>query len=163
VPGEGPQPPSSERDSDRDWAAECAALEDRYKRALADLDNYRKRSGREVDRRVAETTERLLRDWLEAVDTVERALRMQPEGPGSEGLRAVLEQMEAILARYGVQRVGHAGERFDPERHEAVAVQETATAPDGTVLDVVRSGFATGERLLRPAQVMVARRDGRAG
>src|SRR5689334_380775 len=60
-------------------AGELERLEDRYRRARADLDNYRKRSAREVDRRVAEARESLLRDWLEAVDSVERALRMDPD------------------------------------------------------------------------------------
>src|SRR4051794_22678213 len=99
-------------------------LEDRYKRALADLDNYRKRSARDVDRRVEQERERLGREWLNAVDSVERALRMgAPENPLFEGLRAVLEQMEAILERQGMTRIGEAGERFDPERHEAVSLR----------------------------------------
>jgi molecular chaperone GrpE len=139
-------------------AEELARLEDRYKRALADLDNYRKRAGREVERRVQEAREALLRDWLEAVDSVERALRMDPESPVSAGLRPVLEQMEAILARQGVHRIGAPGEPFDPERHEAVAVRASDEAPDGTVLEVVRSGFMLGDRVLRAAQVVVARR-----
>ena len=57
---------------------ELARIEDRYKRALADLDNYRKRATREVDRRVAEAREAALRDWLQVVDSVERAMRMEP-------------------------------------------------------------------------------------
>ena len=134
-----------------------AQLEDRYKRALADLDNYRKRSVREVDRRVAESREALVRDWLEAVDAVDRALVMEPENPMAEGLRMVLEQMEAILSRQGVQRVGQPGERFDPERHEAVGIRETDEVPDRTVLDVARSGYAIGDRVVRPAEVIVSR------
>jgi molecular chaperone GrpE len=143
---------------------ENAQLDDRYKRALADLDNYRKRSAREVDRRVAESRESQMRDWLEVVDAVDRAVRMaEPENPVAAGLRAVLDQMEAILARQGVQRIGRAGEEFDPARHEAVGVRETSDVPDRTVLDVVRSGFAAGDRVVRPAEVIVSRRDGREG
>jgi molecular chaperone GrpE len=148
-------------EGERDAAAELARMEDRYKRALADLDNYRKRSAREADRRVAESKERLLLDWLEAVDSVERALVMEPDSPLFEGLRAVLDQMETILARQGVKRIGAAGERFDPERHEAVAVRASADVPDRTVLEVARSGFALGDRVLRPAQVVVSRREER--
>jgi molecular chaperone GrpE len=147
----------------RDWAAELAEMEDRQKRALADLDNYRKRSAREVERRVAESQEALLRDWLEAVDSVERALRIGPQDPMFEGMRAVLEQMEAILARYGVERIGAAGELFDPERHDAIAVRSTSAVPDRTVLEVARSGFARGDQVLRPAQVIVSRPEDRAG
>jgi molecular chaperone GrpE len=132
-------------------------LEDRYHRALADLDNLRKRTGREVDRRVAELREALVRDWLEAIDSVERALRMEHDGPLFEGLHAVLEQMEEILRRQGVKRIGGAGEPFDPERHEAVGVVASDELPDRTVVEVARSGFAIGDRVVRPAQVVVAR------
>jgi molecular chaperone GrpE len=99
----------------------------------------------------------VLRDWLEAVDSVERALRTEPAGANFAGLRSVLDQMDAILARYGVRRVGAAGEPFDPERHEAVEVRVSDDVPDRTVVDVVRSGFAIGGRVLRPALVVVSR------
>jgi molecular chaperone GrpE len=134
-----------------------AEMEDRLKRALADLDNYRKRSVKEIDRRVGESRESMLRDWLEAVDSIDRALQMDPDGPSAAGLRAVLEQMESILARQGVTRTGDTGEQFDPERHEAVAVRESEDTPDRTVVDVARSGYALGDRVLRPAQVVVSR------
>ena len=134
---------------------ELAQTKQRHLRALADLDNYRKRAERETERRVAEAREKLQRDWLEAVDSVERALRIAPEDPG---LKAVLEQMEAILARHGVTRLETVGARFDPEHHEAIAAQPAPDKPDYTVLDVARSGFAHGDgRVLRPAQVVVAR------
>jgi molecular chaperone GrpE len=140
----------------REMQAELATLEERYKRALADLENYRKRSAREIDRRVAECRDGLTRDWLEALDSVERALRMAPEGPAADGLRAVLEQMEAILRREGVQRIGAAGEPFDPQRFEAVGVRSSSEVPDRTVVEVVRSGFGSDGHVLRPAQVIVA-------
>ena len=137
-----------------------AQLEDRYKRALADLDNYRKRSARELDRRVQEASDAIVREWLEAIDSIERAVRMDAGGPLGQGMSAVLEQMEAILERQGIRRVGEAGERFDPERHEAVAIRETNEVPDQTVVEVVRSGWAVSDRVLRPAQVVVARPEG---
>jgi molecular chaperone GrpE len=139
--------------------AELAQMEDRYKRALADLDNYRKRSARDVEWRISQVTESLLRDWFESIDSVERALRMAPAGdPLHTGMRSVLDQMEAILARQGVQRIGAPGEPFDAERHEAVDVRASDELPDRAVIDVARSGFARGDRVLRPAQVVVARR-----
>ena len=135
-----------------------ADLEDRWKRAAASLDNYRKRSAREVEHRVQEERERMARDWLTAVDSVERALQMgDPENPLFHGLRAVLEQMESILESQGVRRLGAAGDRFDPELHEAVAVREGGDVPSGTIVDVARSGYALGDRALRPAQVVVSR------
>jgi molecular chaperone GrpE len=130
--------------------------DERYLRALADLDNYRKRAAQEVERRVAEQADRLLLEWIEAVDSVDRALGMQP----SDGLRSVLDQMEAILTRQGIERVGAAGDRFDPELHEAISVRQSDEVPDRTVLDVARSGYRNGERVLRPAQVVVSRNGG---
>jgi molecular chaperone GrpE len=171
VTGEaGARPPEGAAAPPPDLSAELAQAEDRYKRALADLDNYRKRSARDLQRRIDESTDVLLRDWLEALDSVERALRMEPEtlrmepetlrmepeSPLFEGLRAVLAQMDAILERQGVQRIGAAGERFDPERHEAVGVRQTTALPDRTVVEVARSGFARDDRVLRPAQVIVS-------
>jgi molecular chaperone GrpE len=124
---------------------------------VADLDNFRKRSARDLDRRVTERGDAILQDWLEVVDGVERALRQQPEGPLHDGLRAVLDQMESLLERQGVHRIGDAGEPFDPSRHEAIQVVESSDAPDRSVIDVARSGYVRGDRVLRPAQVVVAR------
>jgi molecular chaperone GrpE len=142
---------------ERDLLVELAAMEDRFKRALADLDNYRKRAARELERRADEIRDSVLRDWLDPVDSVERALRMGPDHPCYEGMRAVLDQMEATLARHGVQRIGAPGERFDPRLHEAVGVVHVPDLPDRTIVDVARSGYVRGDRVLRPAQVIVTR------
>jgi molecular chaperone GrpE len=154
---EQPQAEPAPEAPERDLAAELERMEDRYKRALADLDNYRKRSARELERLVQEKRDALLRDWLEVMDGVERALRMEAESPLYEGLRAVFEHMETVLARHGVERIGQAGERFDPNRHEAIGVRETDEVPHRTVVEVARSGFVSGDRVLRPAQVVVSR------
>lgn len=155
-------PSSAETETEeRDLEAELAELDDRYKRALADLDNYRKRVPAEIQRQVDARTEAVARDWLEAVDSVERALRMG--GPGKEiaaGLRAVLEQMETILERQGIQRIGAPGERFDPELHEAVGVRDSDEVPDRTILELARAGYGAGDKVLRPAQVVVSQRGG---
>jgi molecular chaperone GrpE len=141
--------------------AELAQAQDRHRRAAADLDNYRKRVEREGDQRAAAASRTLLREWLEAIDSVERALRMEP---GDPGLTAVLAQMEAILAQHGVGRLEAAGTRFDPERHEAIAMQPAADVPDYTVIEVGRSGFGLDDgTVLRPAQVVVARRQAGEG
>jgi molecular chaperone GrpE len=76
--------------------------------------------------------------------------------PGADGLRALLEQMEAILARQGVARTGAPGEPFDPERHEAIGVRDGG-GEQPTIADVARSGFTISDRVLRPAQVIVTR------
>jgi molecular chaperone GrpE len=142
--------------------AEVARLDDRLKRARADLDNYRKRTARDVARLVAERTDALIGDWLEVADSVDRALAMDSDG--GDGLRAVRDQIEATLARQGVERAGEVGDVFDPERHEAVDVRPTADVPDRTVVEVIRPGYVRDGRVLRPALVAVAQRprDGEA-
>jgi molecular chaperone GrpE len=168
----GPQPDGTAAGGDeRDELANeerCARLvhaleqletaEERFLRARADLDNYRRRAEREIERRVREQTDELIRGWLEVVDSVERALTLEREHPRlADGLRAFLDQMNGVLARQGVTRFGEAGEPFDPERHEAVAVVSTSDQPEGAVAEVARSGYSIGDRVLRAAQVAVSR------
>lgn len=141
-----------------DLQARVDELDDRYKRALADLDNYRKRSERLADSRVADARDRMLRDWLDAVDSVETALDMTSADGEVEGLEAVRDQMRSILERQGVHRFGAAGEGFDPDRHEAIAARESDAVPDRSIVDVVRPGYIVGDRVLRPARVIVSRR-----
>jgi molecular chaperone GrpE len=136
---------------------ELARIEDRYRRALADLDNYRKRASREVERRTAEVRESMILDWLDVVDSVERAIQLEPQGPCREGLEAVMQQIDSVLQREGVTRTGAPGEAFDPARHDAVATHAAGGTAPHTVLEVPRSGFALGDRVIRPAQVVVAR------
>jgi molecular chaperone GrpE len=147
-----------------DVREQLAASENRYMRARADLENYRKRADRESERRLLERQDELLRSWLDAVDSIERAIALEAQHPeATSGLRAVLEQMDAILRRYRVQRIGDVGDRFDPELHEAVAVAPSRQHDPGTIAEVARSGYAVDGRVLRPAQVAVARpaeRDG---
>jgi molecular chaperone GrpE len=153
---------SEQRERDQEGAsgtaeleAEIARLDDRFKRARADLDNYRKRTAKDVERRVTEGTDALLVDWLDVADSVQRALTMTPL---DDGLRAVGEQIDATLARQGVTRLGTVGEPFDPDRHEAVAAVPATDHPDGAIVEVIRSGYAREGRVLRPALVAVAQR-----
>jgi molecular chaperone GrpE len=141
-----------------DLEAEVARLDDRFRRARADLDNYRKRTAKDVERLVAERTDALIGDWLEVADSVGRALAIDSEGAVGDGLRAVRDQIESTLARQGVERVGQIGDAFDPERHEAVDVRPSTDAPDGTIAEVVRPGYTRDGRVLRPAMVAVAQR-----
>jgi molecular chaperone GrpE len=138
---------------------QLAAAEDRYLRARADLENYRKRAERELERRAQEQADELVRAWLEVIDSTERALALDHENDPTltEALRAFLAQMEAILARQGVTRIGEVGSAFDPELHEAIAVVPDSNAAPGTIAEIARSGYSAGDRVLRPAQVTVAR------
>jgi molecular chaperone GrpE len=152
-----PNSPGTEQDSQtqEELLAQLAAAEDRFLRARADLENYRKRADRELERRLRERVDDVLRDWLEGVDSVERALALQ--AGDTAGLRAVLDQLDAILARQGVTRLGEVGAPFDPELHEAIGVVPAGDSPAGTIAEIARSGYSVGDRVLRPAQVVVAR------
>jgi molecular chaperone GrpE len=154
-------PPQVLRQKVDEVRQELARMDERHKRALADLDNYRKRSAREIERRVSEQREQLLRDWLEVVDSVDRAVAIERDDTVAQGLKAVMGQMQSVLARHGVERVQPKGESFDPVEHEAVASQPSAEVPANTVLEVVRPGYRLGDRVLRPAQVVVS--SGRQG
>ena len=142
--------------------AEVVELEDRWRRALADLDNLRKRYARELDREREAERARVASAWLPVLDNLERALAHTGDERGSlvEGLRSVRDQAVGVLAALGYPRKDEVGVPFDPARHEAVSVVDDAEAAPGTVVRVLRPGYGEGERQLRPAAVVVARRRG---
>ncbi|MEY2476874.1 MAG: molecular chaperone GrpE [Actinomycetota bacterium] len=143
--GERPDPPPDEPDG-------------QLVRALADLDNLRKRFDREVSRERSAERSRVASDWLPVVDNLELALQHAGPDAGAiaEGVRAVYEQALGVLARLGFGRFEDVGEPFEPSRHEAVGAVDS-DAPAGTVLSVVRPGYGNDSSVLRPAAVIVSR------
>jgi|SRR5215470_12505928 len=136
---------------------ELADLEDRLRRALADMDNLRKRCARDIARERATERTRVAAEWLPIVDNLELALQHAEDVAGLvEGVRAVHQQAVATLARLGFPRFDAVGQPFDPALHEAVGTVDDG-APARTVVAVVRPGYGTPEALLRPASVVVAR------
>jgi molecular chaperone GrpE len=134
-------------------------LEDQWRRALADLDNLRKRFTREVERERTNERSRVAASWLPVLDNLELALGHAAADPASviEGVRSVRDQAVKVLSGLGFARDEEVGQPFDPARHEAVtAVPGGAGVPPGTVLHVVRPGYGVGEHQLRPASVVVA-------
>jgi len=138
--------------------AELAETEDRLRRALADLDNLRKRYHRELARERDAERRRAALEMLPAIDNLERALdHATPEcAPLADGIRVVHDQAVTALARLGFERFDDIGQPFDAARDEAVGVIDT-DAPPGTVVATVRAGYRTSEDLLRPAGVVVAK------
>jgi molecular chaperone GrpE len=132
--------------------------ETQLRRALADLDNLRKRYEREVARERTDERTRVAREWLPVVDNLERALEhfVESEAPIVAGVRAVYEQALSVLAHLGFPRFDDAGEPFDPRRHEAVGTID-ADAPAGTIVGVARPGYGGSGGILRPASVIVAK------
>ncbi len=136
---------------------ELAELEDRWKRALAEADNLRKRFARDVGEAQAAERRRVSALWLPIVDNLELALaHAGRETPTVQGIRAVHDQAIELLAALGFPRDQETGVPFDPQRHEAVAIEpgEPGDEP-GTVLLVLRPGYGAGAQQLRPASVVV--------
>src|ERR1700761_3131324 len=130
------------------------------RRAVADLDNARKRCAAQIIRVEAETRAAVARDWLPVLDNLDRALEHSSADPAAiiEGVRAVRDQALGVLGRLGFpRREDDEGAAFDPARHDAVAARDVAGAADGSVVEVVRPGYGEGDHQLRPAQVVVAR------
>lgn len=136
-------------------------LEDRWRRALADLDNARKRHARELSQAAEAERRRVTLAWLPVVDNLELALEHSEGDPAAivEGVRAVRDQAVALLASLGYPRDDETGVPFDPVRHEAAGMVEEPDAPPGTVVKVVRPGYGQApDRQLRPAAVLVSRK-----
>jgi molecular chaperone GrpE len=148
-------------DPSADLAARIAELEDLRLRALADLDNVRKRCAEQVSRTEAQTRAVVARQWLPVVDNLDLALAHADADPGAivEGIRAVRAQALDVLARLGFPRREDRGARFDPARHEAVATRPDPGAEADVVAEVVRPAYGDGDHQLRAAQVVVARPD----
>jgi molecular chaperone GrpE len=135
-----------------------AALEDRMLRLAADFDNYKKRAAREREEYVAFANERLLKELLPVLDDLERALaaaEQHEEAQLEEGVRLVHRSLAGLLERNGVREIETDG-KFDPHVHEALLAQPAEDREQGEVLDVVQKGYTLGERVVRPARVIVA-------
>jgi molecular chaperone GrpE len=146
-------------DETEDLRAALAQMEDRWRRALADFDNLRKRVARESAQQRDEERAVVAARWLPVLDNLELALQHAAADPASivPGVQAVHDQAVSVLADLGFPRRSDVNQPFDPSRHEAVATMPDAAAKPGTVLQVVRPGYGTDERPLRPAAVIVAK------
>lgn len=138
---------------------------EKYLRLLADFDNHRKRTVRDLEDGRRYANEALLRDFLPVLDNLERALAHAKDGselgPACqgllEGLRLTAKQFLETLEKNGVTRVPSEGQPFDPSVHEAVGYAESTTHAEGTVVEVYQQGYRIQNRLVRPAMVTVSR------
>jgi molecular chaperone GrpE len=137
---------------------EVRELEDRWRRALADLDNVRKRFARDIERERANERARVVAQFLPVVDNLELALEHAGSDPNAliEGVRVVRDQAVAAIERLGYTRIDDVGVPFDPARHEAMGVVSDPNLPPGTVVRVARPGYGEGDNQLRPQGVVVA-------
>jgi molecular chaperone GrpE len=140
-------------------AAEAKADEhlNDLKRLAAEFENYRKRAARDQESLVARAHERLVKELLPVLDDLGRALQAAEEHEEAkleEGVRLVQRQLAEILHKEGLAEIEADGQ-FDPHVHEALLTQPSE-APEGSVIDVVQKGYRLGDRVLRPARVVVA-------
>jgi molecular chaperone GrpE len=141
---------------------EKAEIYDRMLRIAADFDNWKKRARRDQADGEMRAKESVLRDFLEIVDSLERATIVWADGEKidtksvRDGVELVLRQFRSKLERYDVKPMEATGVRFDPRMHEAVSQVPSATVTPGLVLHELQKGYLIGEKLLRPAMVVVA-------
>jgi len=149
-------------------AAERDDMKDRMLRIAAEFENFKKRSRKEQTDSTNEARERVLKDMLEVIDNLERAVAMQTGGNGNvdgpavlKGVDLVLRLFKQKLERYEVRPFEATGQPFDPRVHEAISRVEHAQVPAGSVAAELQKGYRVGERLLRPALVSVSAGNGK--
>ena len=148
-------------------AAENAELKDKLLRTHAEMENLRKRTERDVADTRSYAIAGFARDMLTATDALSRALLVIPaevreSADGSlksliDGIELADREMQRLLAKHGVKPIEAEGQKFDPHKHQAMFEVPNPNVPEGTVVQVVQTGFALGDRVLRPAMVGVAK------
>ncbi|HZT84648.1 MAG TPA: nucleotide exchange factor GrpE [Gaiellaceae bacterium] len=138
-------------------APQAEQTDDRLLRLAADFENYKKRAARERQEYIRLANERLIAELLPILDDLERALsaaEQHEEAQLEDGVRLVHRSLAALLERHGVEAIETDG-KFDPHVHEAL-LSQPSEADEGSVIDVVQKGYKLGERVVRPARVVVA-------
>lgn len=147
--------------------AEVSDMKDRVLRAVAEMENLRKRTQREVNEARSYAIANFARDMLTATDNLERALMAVPQEARDnadpamksliEGIEMTEREMQRLMQKNGVKPILAEGERFDPHKHQAMFEVPNDQVPSGTVVQVMQAGFEIGDRVLRPAMVGVAK------
>jgi molecular chaperone GrpE len=131
-----------------------------YLRTAAELENFRKRSQREVENARRYGIERFAQELLTVRDSLEMGLEAASEEPSVEvlmaGKKATLKQLEQLMDRFNISELNPLGEVFDPEFHEAMTTQPSEEYKPGQVMAVIQKGYCIHDRLLRPARVIIA-------
>ncbi len=146
-------------------AAEAKAAENwnSYLRAVAEMENFRKRADRELDNARKYAIERFAQELVTVGDSLEAGIQAGAANQGPallEGAEATLKQLHRAFDKAGIKIIDPAGQPFDPEWHEAMVAQESADRPANTVLSVIQKGYSLNGRLLRPARVIVSKAPG---
>ncbi|MGE5790107.1 MAG: nucleotide exchange factor GrpE [Syntrophaceae bacterium] len=143
---------------------EAAENYDRYLRAMAEMDNFRKRAARDKEDAIKYGNEKLIKDILPILDSLDRALHQASEMTArnnfeafQQGLQLIHSQILGCLERHGVVKVAAKGEEFDPDKHQALMQVETPEMESNRVVDEYESGYTLHGRLLRPSKVSVSK------
>ena len=141
---------------------EAGALKDRLLRTAADMDNLRKRAEREKAEATLYAATNFARDLLSVADNMSRALAAMPAEARNlfAGIEMTERELLKVFERYNIRKVETVGAKFDPNFHQALFEMPTKDHPPGTVVQEMQSGFAIGDRCLRPAMVGVAKAEG---
>ena len=141
--------------------AEAQKNKEQWMRTAADFDNFRKRTRREIDDARRSGKEDMLKEFLPVFDNLERAIqsaqRAQEVKAVADGLNMILRQFLDTLGRVNITRVPTVGKDFDPTVHEAIQQVESDEHAPGTIVAEVQPGYVQGDRLVRPAMVVVAK------
>ena len=130
---------------------------DKYLRLAAEYDNYRKRTTKEKENIYADAKLDTVKPFLEVADNLDRAVSQFEEGdPHRQGMELICKQFSEVLTKLGVTEIPALGEKFDPEKHNAVMHTEDDTAEENTVVEVFQKGYTLGDKVLRFAMVKVA-------
>jgi molecular chaperone GrpE len=136
-------------------------MREKMMRVAADFENFRRRSGKEVDDARKRGAQDMVKDLLAVFDNLERATSTVDDATDvamiAEGLRMVHKQFIDVLGKRGIQRVDALGQAFDPSVHEAIQYDHSDTHAAGLVMNELQPGYVMGGQLLRPALVMVSR------
>ena len=130
-------------------------------RAQADLVNYRNRAAQELEEARRTARFAILTRFLNVIDDLSRAVQSLPDGADdswTEGISLVLRNLEKTFESEGISKIDSFGAEFDPYQHEALMYEQTEDAEEGTVVNVIQEGYKIGDRILRPARVVVAQK-----
>src|SRR5437660_12176856 len=166
-PAEMPESPGAALDPTAELAKEAAELKDRLLRTLAEMENLRRRTEREVADARAYGVTNFARDILAVADNMERALKALDDEireKADAGVKALLDGVELterelikVMEKHGVKKIEPQGQKFDPNLHQAMFEIPDPSVPAGTVVQVMQPGYTTGGRVLRPALVGVSK------
>jgi molecular chaperone GrpE len=140
---------------------ESEANKDKFMRASADLENYKKRSAREMDDMRKYANQSLVKDLLPVLDNLELALKSARENDNAaehlvDGVELIRKDIIKIFDKFNIEQIDALGKAFDPRFHEAVMREETSKYSENTVINELQKGYLMHDRLIRPSMVVVA-------